>query len=723
MDALRRRPLGTFAAFFYVFSCILFSCEKDVRTYVLIIASVSAVAVTALSLGVRVDRAVTAAVAALLAAALFAGYTVDVAIARKASLVGGDGEIEGTVTERGYSSAFGGSYILETRDMRLSLESENGELRVGDTVSCRVHFHSPDSASAEYLASKGIFVSAETEGEVGLLGRGDVSFFAGLRQKLSSRLLAEMSADGGGFAAALILGDRLHLPDSIDRDFRALGITHMLALSGTHLTSMFSLIERFLPRGKGLLRLLVLCPAVIFYMALTGFSSSVVRAGIMYIAAKTAAVIKRDADSFTSLSVSVLLIAVADPYSVFDCGLQLSFLSMLGLIASEALRRDIETKRRTRLPAPVGDAVSALVVPSLILPVARLRFGGTSLASPVANLLLAPAFALFIPLLGAMLAVSWIPPLFVPLAGLADYAITRFLGFVSSFAEAWDAVLPLRGGVTGVLVGAFAVLAVAAALAGARIRRILLWLCSVTLSAALFSAQVHEACLRDGVGVYYAANGKNEAVCIVSDGCTVLVDIGAYPAAARTAAETALGGTSGRIDSLVFTHLHQSHGMTLAALSGDFHIESIWLPVPYNESSAAISEMLGSEAERLGIAVRTYASGERLSVGRGLLRAPTVGWSDTSEHPTVSFAVEYGGHSVEYSTAGADGATGADAVHLIGVHGPKRKGTASPSDCSVISSECAASLDAVGDGALVSDNTFIDLALGETPRVTAVRAP
>lgn len=679
MDALKRRPLGTFAALFYIFSCILFSCEASIRTYVLIASSAATVSIAVLACKIRVERVLSTAVAALLAAALFAGYTVDVKIAEKASLAGSCGEIEGTVTELGYSSSFGGSYVLETEDMRLSLYSENGELRQGDTVSCKVYFLPIDSSSADYFAAKGIFVSAQTEGSVTLLGR-DESLGLGiarLRQRISSRLRAEMSADAGGFSAALILGDRANLPDSIDRDFRALGITHMLALSGTHLTSLFSLIERLLPRRKGYLRLFVLCPAVILYMALTGFPSSVVRAGIMYIIAKTATVIKRDADSFTSLSVSVLLISVVNPCLVFDCGLQLSFLSMLGLIASDVLQRDIETKGRVRLPVPVKNVISSFVVPAMILPVAQLRFGSTSLAAPVANLLLAPAFAFFIPLLGAMLLVSWLPPIFVPLAGFASSAITGFLCFVSSFAEVWDFVLPLRGKVTCILMCVFAVLAVATALADTEMRRPLSWLCAVILSASLFSAQVHEAYFQGGMNVIFVSERKNDAVCIVSDGCTVLVDIGAYPAAAQTAAETAVGCTSGRIDSLVLTHLHQSHRLTLAAICGDFYVGSLWLPVPYDKSSAEISEMLRSEAERLGIAVYTYTSGEKLSVGYGCFYAPTVGWTDISVHPTVSFAVEYGGQSVLYSTAGADNAVDVDAIHLIGVHGPKRTGTVS----------------------------------------------
>ena len=148
-------------------------------------------------------------------------------------------------------------------------------------------------------------------------------------------LLPEEQAD---FVKAFLLGDRYSLSDETVSVLRSAGLSHIIAVSGLHVTIITYLLMILL---SGVLRLkkrtsaLICVLALLLYMALTGFTPSVVRAGIMHLVVLLCTAFFRRSDPMAALGLSLLVILIAKPYAAADISLLLSFSATLGILMAQ----------------------------------------------------------------------------------------------------------------------------------------------------------------------------------------------------------------------------------------------------------------------------------------------------------------------------------------------------------------------------------------------------
>ena len=163
-----------------------------------------------------------------------------------------------------------------------------------------------------------------------------------LRMGLSRRLRLYLPRPLGGVEAAMLLGDRTQLTDTLEESFRAAGVSHLLSISGLH----FSLLCGLFLIGPlaGTLRfnrlyILFEAAVLLFYMALTGFPVSVVRAGVIYFIMLLGYALVQPPDTLTSLGVAALFLGLQNAYAACDLGCQLSFCGVLGVQLGAAVGR------------------------------------------------------------------------------------------------------------------------------------------------------------------------------------------------------------------------------------------------------------------------------------------------------------------------------------------------------------------------------------------------
>lgn len=137
--------------------------------------------------------------------------------------------------------------------------------------------------------------------------------------------------------AAMTLGDKTHL-DATTRDiFSQTGVSHVLALSGFHLSVLFSIYQLLvlsLCRRSGVhtvMSVLGIFGLWIFAL-LAGLPLSLVRAAVMFSVVQLLGSFRRDALSVNNLSLAAILLLVVSPQSLFDVGFQLSFISVFFII-------------------------------------------------------------------------------------------------------------------------------------------------------------------------------------------------------------------------------------------------------------------------------------------------------------------------------------------------------------------------------------------------------
>lgn len=188
-----------------------------------------------------------------------------------------------------------------------------------------------------YYTSKGISATISDATEIEILenkpDRFD-AFFKGMQLKISNKLKLRTDFETGSLLSALIVGDRSDLSGNTKLNFARLGISHILALSGMHLAMLSLAINALFIRLriKKKIRVTLMILLVIFYMALTGFSASVLRSGLMLIISSALFLLANKADALTSLAISVSIIVVFNPTAIFDISLWLSAFATLGVI-------------------------------------------------------------------------------------------------------------------------------------------------------------------------------------------------------------------------------------------------------------------------------------------------------------------------------------------------------------------------------------------------------
>lgn len=232
------------------------------------------------------------------------------------------------------------------------------------------------------------------------------------------QLFGEDSTDTG-YLQSLVLGLTDDIEPGLYAQFSQLGLTHILAISGTH-------VAVFVAGCLWLLRLcrmtreraLVVTIAVIpLYIALTGSSPSAVRAGIMgmvglYMVRRG---LWKDAGNLIAFAAVAMLLW--EPYYVYDVSFQLSFLVTLGLIVGVQRFGALLPIRQ----GAVSGLVSITIVAQLVsFPITVYYFNGLSLLSLLANFILVPFISLLVLPLGtfALLAGMIAIPLGAPLAWL-----------------------------------------------------------------------------------------------------------------------------------------------------------------------------------------------------------------------------------------------------------------------------------------------------------------
>lgn len=200
--------------------------------------------------------------------------------------------------------------------------------------------------------SNGVYLQAEYQGNYCLLPESSAPRFAlfQLRQNLSNLLQRWMPAEEGELEAAMLLGSKDELRDSIQDSFRAAGVSHLLAVSGLHVALLCGIFS--FGRHRRFLRPLILLRAalVVFYMLLTGLPISVLRAGFVFLLALAGDFFLQPVDLLTSTGAAAVVISLQNAYAPCDVGFQLSFCAVLGVQAAGTLFR----WEKGVFPAPEG---------------------------------------------------------------------------------------------------------------------------------------------------------------------------------------------------------------------------------------------------------------------------------------------------------------------------------------------------------------------------------
>ncbi len=630
MRVLWRRPLASGAVCFSLVLCVLLRVGKPVRLTVLGIACVLFAAVCLYALWKRNMRRCLLpllCILGLLLGSLCAHWFVEWRYAPVKELSGKTVSAEGFVIEREASTSYSSL-------MRVQLESLDGRkaslqatvtfeyasaLQAGDVfrlegIVCPFD-EEQEFDEEQYWLSEGCLLKLRVpeEGACERIGEKDHHprvLLAHWNEVMSSRLYHAVGKEEGGLAVALLLGNRSYLAPETTLAFERTGTTHLLALSGLHVSVLVGFLELVLRwlRMKKKARLVLIMTSVVLYTGLTGFAMSMVRAAIMMLLVGAAFYAAEEYDAFTALTVALAGILGLMPYAVYDLSLWMSFLSAGAIIVfiplwewiQEMLYNRLRWKKRwIKLLASVLSGLFVGIAANLSLMLLSVSvFGSVSVLSVPATILLIPPTSLLLILSIPALLFSSCPVLtFLP----------RLLSDVTVRATEWLA------SADGILfyMDSVPILAVLFILTGMLILLALLyvpnkraWLFALPLLLAIlafFMSGFGVGFPGDQLEVRLADASGGEVMLMSENGRTVAIDASdgsAVGAILLVKMANASGCTE--IDDLIITRYFNKNNYFLAELLSEIRVDRVRLPMPQTRAEEAMAKRLCEEVKPYG---------------------------------------------------------------------------------------------------------------------------
>jgi competence protein ComEC len=323
----------------------------------------------------------------------------------------------------------------------------------GDVVALEGRFRPPatarDRLAVRHVAGR-LEVHRVGRWRSGALATSAANGVRRLLQRGASSLDGEQRALFNGF----LLGDDREIPAPVEADFRASGLTHLLAVSGQNLAFVLAVAGPAVRRLGLRARLVVSISVIAFFAVITRAEPSVLRASAMASIACWSAFAGRPIARVRVLALAVAALVLVDPMLTRSVGFQLSVGASLGLALLAA-----PLAARLRGPAWLAESLAVtLAAQAGVAPVLLASFGGMPLVTPLANLLAVPVAG---PLTGWGMAAGLLAGLVGgPLATVLHLPTTLMLSWIQLVAVA-AARAPL-GLVDGraVLIGAIAAVVV-----------------------------------------------------------------------------------------------------------------------------------------------------------------------------------------------------------------------------------------------------------------------
>ena len=631
--------------------------------------------------------------------------------ARLTALEGQTVKVTGTVTDRRGSGSYMTSYSVKLTSV--NREEADGlalltcyyvsDLQPGYDIEADVTVVSLEEAAGEgydaaVLWGDGYITGLVSEYEAAVTITGEYAEnpsvkIGALRRSLATKL-NQLTPDAEGLPSALLLGDRSALSDSLRRDFARAGVSHLLAISGLHVTLLFGLLEGLLRllRIPKKVRALLLLLAASGYLVLLGFPPSATRAVIMLGSVYISYLLSARADPLTSLGLAGALILAVTPCAVADGGFWMSYLATLGLLTViPAIRRGKDpeadhasffTRIGTTLRLLGSGLLVGLVTMSFTLPIVASAMNEMGILSPLSTLILTP-------FCGAILMLSLLS---LPFGG--GFVGALLGGFTEAICQAMERITAWMGSPSWVVISlhhqyvlpiAMGMLFATLILLAVKLPNRRKWVIALPLLIGWTAIGgvlcAHSLSSEGDVTVSFIQPSSASDMLVLTEGNeAVICDLSnGSLTAMNTAVREAERCGATEIAVLMLTHYHSRTTGTLSAILSRETVRALWLPVPDTEDEYFLLLSYLEKAEAAGVPVHLYGEGEVLSLFGGCAVALDTDTMSRSVQPVLLLSLGtkdnqlvYCGSSVFESDLAKQAAimvSEADTV-IFGNHGP-----------------------------------------------------
>lgn len=261
-----------------------------------------------------------------------------------------------------------------------------------------------------------------------------------LRKEFETRILEKLPNEYGGTAAALLVGDKSFISDETMNKIYEAGVAPVFAVSGLHLSVWILGLYEFLKQLKVNRRInsVVNILFTLFFIALTGFSPSVCRSGLMMLLFLSGNLFYRRTDSVNSLGFAALVLSIINPFIAADTGFLMSFSATLGIVTIQPFTDKILNKyiRFGWVKAVISAALVSVVAVIGSFPIVVFFIGYISVFTVISNLLITYAATIcmfFAGLTAVFYGITAFSDITAFISGIFAKYILSVIGKISAF--------------------------------------------------------------------------------------------------------------------------------------------------------------------------------------------------------------------------------------------------------------------------------------------------
>lgn len=341
-------------------------------------------------------------------------------------------EIVGTIISNPMDKQYKNQYILKVEkinenksykntNLQLNVKKEEKLLSYGDKIIIKGNFEEANTARNEggfdykqYLKSKNVYgIISVDKKDIKLIKKNNVGVIDLLANKVSNsmkiKIEQNLSNETSNLLSGILIGNKNNLQKEIQEDFRNSSLSHVLAISGMHVSYIMLGITfvinkmKFNKRVSKIITIFIL----LFFIILTGKTASVTRACFMSSYIILASLFHKKAHVLASISISLLIILIINPYLILDIGLQLSYGGTIGIVLIYPILKKLKKKKEDKnskfkkiihkVKEKILDIILITISANLVIfPIVLFHYNTISFTFIISNLLISPIIGIII---------------------------------------------------------------------------------------------------------------------------------------------------------------------------------------------------------------------------------------------------------------------------------------------------------------------------------------
>ena len=282
------------------------------------------------------------------------------------------------------------TYYIDTKKEK---EYYQNNLKLGSTLEVHGILKEPSNNTIpnifnyrKYLYYNQIYYLMEAKSIVKINDNNNIFYF--IKNKIKERI---DKIDTTGYLSIFILGDKNNIDSSIMNNYQTNGVSHLFSISGMHISLLTSIILLVMKRlsYNNKINYLVVIFFLIFYLFLTNFTASILRATIMFILLGVNKCYNLKIKSIDIILIVLVIIIIINPFYIYNVGFQFSYIISFTLISLRNKIKKIKSKFNKNLYV-------SLVCFLVSFPISIYNFYQINLLSILLNIILIPLVSIII---------------------------------------------------------------------------------------------------------------------------------------------------------------------------------------------------------------------------------------------------------------------------------------------------------------------------------------